>query len=342
MDKLEKLSYEEIANLICSKYGLTVYQIKDINGGRSDLYKMETNLGAKVLKCYQREVSLISIYNEICVCNYLLKKKFLVSRYIHTLDGTYIVNHKGRYYTLQFFEYGNVYQNYSSPDWLFMESALLLGRLHKSLFSFSVDKKRFGGDWPNDNDFDKAIIQHKAIISLAEQNKTTFSTDIIYDMKYKIALLNKMRKNIQINKTQLSYRSTHGDYCLQQMIVKDNRDIVLIDFSSFDCLPVIWEIIRSFSFIDIDCQYCCINLNSLDRYIRLYESTSDIQLSDYDRQSIFKFYAVQLLLSTGGYYEYFTTSKSDDKYRISILQFGFWRTKMMFYLFDNMNTLSIV
>ena len=336
MKLLSESMKAELSSLIYSRYELSVFSVSDINGGRSSLYRINTNAGAFVLKIYQDGISLEAITDEIKVCEYLLGRGFNTSCFVKTVDNQYIICYNKKFCALQHFCFGKVYKNHSAPAWLFSKSALILGQLHTLLRDFSLPKQRFDENWPSERDIACAINKHSDIISLAKEDSSDFSSAIISDMNFKLSFLHPIW---DIDCSSLSYTVSHGDYCLQQMLVKSPHEITIIDFSSCDCLPVIWELLRSFSFIDRSCADCHINLDSLKEYINYYEATSCIHLSAYDKSMLFRFYATQLLLSVGGYQEFF--SLSDQRKKEEFLKFGFWRTKLMRYLIDNIDNLSV-
>ena len=44
--------------------------------------------------------------------------------------------------------------------------------------------------------------------------------------------------------------NSHGDYSVQQLIYNDNSKTTVIDFETAKKLPIIWEVLRSYSYID--------------------------------------------------------------------------------------------
>ena len=43
--------------------------------------------------------------------------------------------------------------------------------------------------------------------------------------------------------------NTHGDYSIQQLIYNKER-IAVLDFETAKKMPIVWEIMRSYSYID--------------------------------------------------------------------------------------------
>lgn len=104
----------------------------------------------------------------------------------------------------------------------------------------------------------------------------------------------------------------------------------MIDFASACNLPVIWEIIRSFTIASEKCKESEIDIDSLIEYLENY--LLNYSLNENDIRNIFKMYTIQLLRSEYGYKEYF----NDDVYdKIKLLRFGFWRTNLIRNMLKN-------
>ena len=50
----------------------------------------------------------------------------------------------------------------------------------------------------------------------------------------------------------MSIMNSHGDYSVQQLIYNNEKETSVIDFESAKRLPIMWEIIRSYTYIDKD------------------------------------------------------------------------------------------
>ena len=49
---------------------------------------------------------------------------------------------------------------------------------------------------------------------------------------------------------KMTIMNSHGDYSVQQLIYNDNSKTTVIDFETAKKLPIIWEVLRSYSYID--------------------------------------------------------------------------------------------
>lgn len=44
--------------------------------------------------------------------------------------------------------------------------------------------------------------------------------------------------------------NTHGDYSIQQLIYNEGKLATVIDFETAKKMPIVWEIVRSYSYVD--------------------------------------------------------------------------------------------
>ncbi|MCD2348576.1 hypothetical protein LQK79_18080 [Clostridium guangxiense] len=88
----------------------------------------------------------------------------------------------------------------TAPQWFMEESAVILGKIHKAL---------------------------EGISPLSEQN--------IIDLEYRIKLLDKV-KDIKLNIDKFTYKNTHGDYFISQILCGEDSINAVIDFTSACCI----------------------------------------------------------------------------------------------------------
>ena len=132
---------------------------------------------------------------------------------------------------------------------------------------------------------------------------------------------------------KLTYKNTHGDYNMMQFIYKDEKINAIIDFVSAEKMPIVWEIIRSYSYIDEKAKDGVFNLENLVDYVN--EFCNYVKLNKYDLKYMSYIYLIQLLNSTYGYKQYLEDRKNKD-----LLKFGIFRTKLCRYLYKNADKIS--
>lgn len=63
---------------------------------------------------------------------------------------------------------------------------------------------------------------------------------------------------------KITIKNNRSDYSVLQFIYKDEK----IDFVLASKIPIIWELIKSFTYIDQECKDGIINVNHLIDYIK--------------------------------------------------------------------------
>ena len=140
-------------------------------------------------------------------------------------------------------------------------------------------------------------------------------------------------ENIFINTKKLTIKNTHGDFNVLQFIYKNDHINSVIDFVSACRMPIVWELIRSYSYIDKNVKNGIFNLDTFTDYIK--EFNKYVKLNKYDLKYMSYIYLIQLLSSTYGYKEYINNNEN-----IELLEFAYFRTNICKYLFNNAEKIS--
>lgn len=98
-------------------------------------------------------------------------------------------------------------------------------------------------------------------------------------------------------------------------------------------MPIVWEIIRSYTYIDRDCKNGEMNLSTFANYVK--EVMKFVDLIEFDLKYMPYIYLFQLVGSTFGYKQY-----NSDYSKTDLLEFAFFRTNLCNYLFDNSEVIS--
>lgn len=119
----------------------------------------------------------------------------------------------------------------------------------------------------------------------------------------KISMINSIRKNINFDDMKkITVLNTHGDYNVLQFIYKDGKINSVIDFVSACQKPIVWELIRSYSYVDKDAKDGEFNLNTFIDYVKTFDKY--IKLNKYDIKNMTYLYLIQILNSNYGYKQY--------------------------------------
>ena len=330
-----KLTKEKIIDIVTNDYGLLgIIQINYINRGTSNIFQVIVNNKKYILKEFNSERTLKYIEKEINIINYLSTKGILVPKYLQLKNGEYHTNIEDRIIIMQEFVEGEILEDNSAEYDQLIKSAELLGKLIKALEEYpDLD----------DEDIINQKFSKRYLIDAIEKikiEKNKINTDnkykeiFIKDYETKIAIAQELANNFNfeiINK--LTIKNTHGDYCNLQLIYNNKKEITVIDFETAKKMPIIWDIMRSYCYMDKEAKDGIINIENLKEYIR--EVNKYVRLNKYDLKYAADVFLIQLIGSVFGYREY-----NKDYNQKNLLRFALFRTKICKDLYKNSNKIS--
>ncbi len=314
-----------IKDLLKKKYNIKVEKVEKLNRGSANIYSLNDN--TYVLKEFQSKYTKEEIIKEINVINHLRKDKLSVPEYIPTIDGNYYITYKGKTIILQKYIDGYTIESNTASQEQMLESSRELGKIVKSLKSLKYKLPiNDVSSWYSVETINEGIEKHKDLIKMANGE---YKDKIIKDLTEKIEMMEYVKENVDLSDMdKLTILNTHGDYSILQFIYKDEKINAIIDFVSACKMPVVWEVIRSYSYIDKKAKDGKININNLIAYVK--EFNKYVKINKYDVKYMTYLYMIQILTSTYGYKQYIK-----DNSKISLLDFGFFRTNLCRHLFKN-------
>ena len=325
-----KLSNEKIKNILKKYYNIEANNISKIERGTSNIFKIEATQNKYILKEFISKRKKETIIKEIEIINFLQKRNINVPIYIKTIDNNYYIENEDRIIIVQEFIDGYTIENNTGDYNQVIECANILGKLTKELSKYP--------ELSEENIIEKYFSKNRVhtAIEKMEDLKNNLKKDNIYkeqiqkDINYRIKILKEMEENFDFSIIQkLTMLNSHGDFCSQQLIYRDNKEPVIIDFEKAKKMPIVWEVIRSYSYIDKE-----FNIEHLVDYFK--EFIKYIQLNQYDLEYASYIYLIQLASSTYGYKEY-----NEDFCQEELLQFAFYRTNLCKILYENLEKISL-
>lgn len=325
------INNEEIIKFVKDVYDLDITNVDRINRGSANIYSLNNN--SYVLKEFQSDYSETEIINEIDIINHLKKDNISVPTYIKTKNNEFYCLYKERIIILQEFIDGYTLHNNEGNLKQTLECADLYGRIIKSLETLDRELPTFDiSEWYTESALNEAVSKHKKLISLLDDSNENYQK-IKSDLEDKLSMIEAIKYKDFSDLTKLTIKNTHGDYSQIQFIYKDDKVNAVIDFVSACRMPIVWEIIRSYSYIDIDAKNGEFNLDHLVEYVKTVNKY--ITLNKYDLEYMPYVYLLQLLNSTYGYKQYI-----NDPRKIGLLEFGYLRTNICKYLYENAEIIS--
>lgn len=326
------LNNEELKKLIEDNYDIGI--IKDIEpileGASSECFHIITEDSEYLLK--DIEMIFMNHPDKEPLINHILQEKGVpVSKFYKTKEDKYLLEHLGHMFHLQSFIKGRILEMNKAPEWFMEESAIMLGKIHKALEDIELLSKGIGEEFFKFMTPENAKISYEKSLDMAIKYNDTQN---IIDLEYRIRLLDKI-KNIKLELNNFTYKNTHGDYFISQILCGESSINAVIDFTSACVHPVCWELIRSYSYADPNCINGHIDYDNLKKYIQNYLKYSE--LNAYDIKMMAYLYYYQLAVSDyfSQYYE------SNNSNRSVLCHYANWSTMLCRWFEKNADDLSI-
>ena len=330
-----KLTKEKIIEIVTNDYGLLgTIEINYINRGTANIFKITVDDKKYILKEFNSERTLKYIEKEINIINYLSTKGISVPKYLQLKNGEYHTNIEDRIIIMQEFIEGEILEDNEANYEQLIKSATLLGKLIKALEEYpdledeDIINQKFSKRYLLDS-IEKIEIEKNKI-----KNNNEFKEKFIEDYELKIKMAEELSKTFDFEiMNKLTIKNTHGDYCNLQLIYNDRKEITVIDFEAAKRMPIIWDIMRSYCYMDKDAKDGKINIKNLKEYVR--EVNKYVQLNQYDLKYAAYIFLIQLTGSVFGYREY-----NNNYEQKNLLRFALFRTKICKDLYRNSNKIS--
>lgn len=335
---IEKTTFSniEIKEEILIQYGININKIKFINKGSANIYKIFSNDNEiYVLKEFQSKYTKDDVLREINAIAYLRENsKIPLPKYIQCKNGKFYFLHKQKVVVMQEFIEGHVFNKNEGNYEQLLESARYLGEIINGFEKYETNQKIDIKDWYSKEEIEKANKKYNAILKKADNSK--IGNKIKKDMAFKKQLLKDLEKIIDFSEINLiTHKVSHGDYSSLQFIYDDNNKVkAILDFIKVKKLPIIWEIARSYSYIDEKAKNGHIDIKNIVAYTK--EVSKVTKLNKYDLKYLSYVYLIQLARSTYGYEEYFNGVTNKEE----LLEFAFYRTNICRELYSKANLIS--
>lgn len=334
---IEKTTFskKELQTELNKKYGIKVEKIEKINKGTANIFKIISNNEKFIVKEFQSKYSKENVLKEINAIEYLRKNSQVpLPIYLRNNNNELYFMHKGKVIVVQKFVEGQVFEKNKGNYEQILESARYLGLIIEGFKNYNIDDNISILDWYSNKEFEKANKKYDEILSKLDNSK--ISEKIKMDIIFKKELLAKLSKNINAEDIKnITHKVSHGDYSVLQFIYDNEDNIrVILDFIKTKKLPIVWEIARSYSYIDKDAKEGKINIENLVEYTKKVAEFTE--LNEYDLKYLPYVYLIQLARSTFGYSEYFKNIENKDEY----LEFAFYRTNICRDLYKKADEIS--
>lgn len=315
-------------------YKIEISKIEKINRGTANIYKIQSKEKKYILKEFSQGRTEESVIKETNIINYLKERNIKVPIYIKSIEGKFYTKYNDRIIVVQEYIEGYTMENNTGNYEKTIESATILGKMTKALINYKgLSEDGIIEKWFAKESLEKGIEKltdlkykinndnpYKSIFEKDIEDKINMSKDLIESFNFDII-------------SKLSIMNSHGDYSVQQLIYNDKVGTTVIDFETAKKLPIIWEVMRSYSYIDEDAKGGNINIETLIDYVK--EFSKYITLNKYDLKYATKIYLIQIVSSQFGYKQY-----NDNYEKTGLLKFALFRTNLCRCLYNNSNNIS--
>ncbi len=328
------LNEQIIKKLLEENYGIKMAEIESINRGTANIFKIKSDDKVYILKEFSEGRTKESVIKETNIINFLKEKGINVPVYIKSKNNSFYIDFENRIIILQECIDGYTMKNNTGDYQKTIESAKILGKMTQALESYQgLEEDGIIDRWFSIKSLEKGIINMEDLIDKLNKDnpyKVTFEKDLQDKISMSKDILNNF--NFEIIK-KLTIMNSHGDYSVQQLIYNDKNGTTVIDFETAKKLPIIWEVLRSYSYIDEEAKNGELNINTLVEYVK--EFTKYVKLNKYDLKYAAQLYLIQIVSSPFGYKQY-----NDDYTKTDLLEFAFFRTNLCRYLYKNSKEIS--
>lgn len=329
------LNESTIKKLLKENYNIDVFKVRKINRGTANIFEVESEEKKYILKEFSDGRSEESVIKETDIINFLKDRNIKVPVYIKSTQNNFYIKFENRTIILQEYVDGYTMDNNTGDYYKTIESAKILGKITKELQDY-IGLKEDGiiEKWFSKESLEKGITKMLDLKSkLNEDNpyKAVFENDL----EDKINMSKDLKENFQFDiVNKMTIMNSHGDYSVQQLIYNDKEETTVIDFETAKKLPIIWEVMRSYSYIDKEAKNGELNIDTLVDYVK--EFSKYVKLNKYDLKYSAQIYLIQIVSSPFGYKQY-----NDDYEKTGLLEFALFRTNLCRYLYKHSDEISL-
>lgn len=323
---LEKsiLTESIISDLLSNHYRISPVSVNKLKLGTANCFRIYDGNKYYFLKEFQSDIWEDEVVREAKLLEYLSSAEFPVTRFYKTNNNEFVIKYQDYIICLEEYIEGHTYGYNDLPLELLPKVGRMLGKLHQALKDYPLPIG-MAEQWLNSISAESVIAKYDELIRLAEIKADADNLpQLMDDLQYKKQLAVRCEEYKKCY-NEITYCASHGDFQGCQLIWERDEIKAVIDFSAAACLPVTWEIMRSFVQSSRICRTTAIiDIVALCEYVREYMKFSPLTKNDMIAMPYV--YLFQLAQSGYGYPQYLLNTDSED--REGLLRFAFWRTQM--------------
>jgi hypothetical protein len=330
------LNNKIINDLLLREYNIITYKVEKLKLGSANCFKISALDNIFFLKEFQARFSEKDINEEASLLEFLIVNHYPTNNIIRTTNNKNYAVIDGKIVCLQKYINGTTFNSNTVPTEILFQAAQLLGKLHTILKSYKPLATEMDIKWHKQFNAFKSAQSYQLLLDNIPKTSSNLHRQIYNDLIYKQNLQYKIDEYGEFFNL-VTLGNTHGDYNCLQYICSDTQISVVIDFTTACCMPLCWEIMRSYVQSAPKCKdgdY--IDISEFVQYIKHYLKHATLTKNDLRYMPYIYFY--QLARSKYGYKEFLANSENKEE----LINFALWRTNMCRYLEANVDEISEV
>lgn len=329
------LNEDTIKRILKDNYNIETSKVTKIDRGTANIFEVQSKKKKYILKEFSEGRTEESVIKETNIINFLKDRNIKVPVYIKSTQGNFYIKLENRIIIVQEYVDGYTMENNTGDYNKTIESATILGKMTKELKDYTgLEEDGIIEKWFSKESLENGItkmLDLESKLNIDNPYKSIFEKDL----EDKINMSKDLIENFQFDIIEkLTIMNSHGDYSVQQLIYNDKEETTVIDFETAKKLPIIWEVMRSYSYIDKEAQNGNLNINTLVDYVK--EFSKYVKLNEYDLKYAAKIYLIQIVSSPFGYKQY-----NDNYEKTGLLEFALFRTNLCRYLYKYSDEISL-
>ena len=281
------------------QYGLRLERAeRSSTGAGSDTWFLHCAEGEYVLK-FPATNAINHPEAEPELCAFLRKQGIPACDFLKNGAGNFLSRDvNGRIFTVQKRFSGRTPEWNSASETLLLESAEMLGRIHRVLQAYPALPEGIGAAFFAHMTPQRALASYRRSLATAVQSG---DDAIAAELEWRIECMARFPA-WRFDLKRLTLRNTHGDYFISQFLCENGHLTAVIDWTTACVHPAIWEVMRSFVYGAACCANGEIDDALPERYIAAYCRYG--ALNGYDRDNLCRLYFYQIAVCDyyGQYY----------------------------------------
>ena len=262
------------------------------------------------------------------LAEYLHSNGIKVAKFFQTTDGKYAFYDEHYQYTLQEFIHGQQLQLNTAPDWFMSKYVQTLGQIQNVLKDYKLPPAAYY-NWPKWLTSKQPMEDHeKAIGEKITKARKTGDFSLVAALNRRLQHIRRVAA-FDIDPGKLTHVNSHGDYYINQVIVRDG-ELFVIDWDSGGHAPACFEVMIAFTYADPVCKTGVIDIARYWPFLREFLKYTALSGYDIKMMPYFAYRYSCFCQFTPPY-----NSLSDDYLQIAMLS-----DTLMDWLYDNVDILS--